>query len=133
MELLKPPRTPGIGFGRPVCHIMMGSYIAFRFEPRFGLGAAVAIFHDVLVTATAMVLMDMEFDLPIVAAFLTVIGYSVNDTVVVCDRIRENMRKMRRDTMARLSIVAVNKIAAERTIITSRYDLRWYFLEPCFS
>ena len=98
--------------------IMMGTYIAFRFEPRFGLGAAVAIFHDVLVTATAMVLMDMEFDLPIVAAFLTVIGYSVNDTVVVCDRIRENMRKMRRDTMATIINRSVNEMLS-RTIITS--------------
>lgn len=98
--------------------IMMGTYIAFRFEPRFGLGAAVAIFHDVFVTATAMLLMDMEFDLPIVAAFLTVIGYSVNDTVVVCDRIRENMRKMRRDTMATIINRSINEMLS-RTIITS--------------
>ncbi len=65
-----------------------------------------------------MVLMDMEFDLPIVAAFLTVIGYSVNDTVVVCDRIRENMRKMRRDTMATIINRSVNEMLS-RTIITS--------------
>ena len=98
--------------------LMMGTYIAFRFEPRFGLGAAVAIFHDVLVTATVMMLMDMEFDLPIVAAFLTVIGYSVNDTVVVCDRIRENMRKMRRDTMTTIINRSVNETLS-RTLITS--------------
>ena len=98
--------------------IMMGTYIAFRFEPRFGLGAAVAILHDVLVTATAMVAMNMEFDLPIVAAFLTVIGYSVNDTVVVCDRIRENMRKMRRDTMSTIINRSINEMLS-RTIITS--------------
>lgn len=98
--------------------VMMGGYIAFRFEPRFGLGAAIAIFHDVLITATAMMLVDMEFDLPIVAAFLTVIGYSVNDTVVVCDRIRENMRKMRRDSLATIINKSINEMLS-RTIITS--------------
>ena len=98
--------------------VMMGTYIAFRFEPRFGLGAAIALLHDVLITATAMLLMDMEFDLPIVAGFLTVIGYSVNDTVVVCDRIRENMRKMRRDTMATIINRSLNETLS-RTLITS--------------
>ena len=106
--------------------VMMGAYIAFRFEPRFGLGAAVAIFHDVLITATVMLLMDMEFDLPIVAAFLTVIGYSVNDTVVVCDRIRENMRKMRRDTMATIINRSINEMLS-RTIITSGTTLMVIF------
>ena len=75
---------------------MMGVYIAFRFELRFGVGAAVALIHDVLMTLGALSLANMEFDLTTVAALLTVVGFSVHDTVIVSDRIRENMRKMRR-------------------------------------
>lgn len=98
--------------------LVMGTYIAFRFQLGFGIGAAVALFHDVLITATALLLMDVEFDLPIVAAFLTVIGYSVNDTVVVCDRIRENQRKMRRETLATIIQRSINEMLS-RTLITS--------------
>ena len=98
--------------------LVMGTYIAFRFQLSFGIGAAVALFHDVLITATALLLMDVEFDLPIVAAFLTVIGYSVNDTVVVCDRIRENLRKMRRETLATIIQRSINEMLS-RTLITS--------------
>ncbi|MCE2485733.1 MAG: protein translocase subunit SecF [Desulfurellaceae bacterium] len=98
--------------------LVMGTYIAFRFQLSFGIGAAVALFHDVLITATALLLMDVEFDLPIVAAFLTVIGYSVNDTVVVCDRIRENQRKMRRETLATIIQRSINEMLS-RTLITS--------------
>ncbi len=98
--------------------VVMGTYIAFRFQLSFGIGAAVALFHDVLITATALLLMDVEFDLPIVAAFLTVIGYSVNDTVVVCDRIRENLRKMRRETLATIIQRSINEMLS-RTLITS--------------
>ena len=98
--------------------LVMGTYIAFRFQLSFGIGAAAALFHDVLITATALLLMDVEFDLPIVAAFLTVIGYSVNDTVVVCDRIRENQRKMRRETLATIIQRSINEMLS-RTLITS--------------
>lgn len=98
--------------------VVMGTYIAFRFQLSFGIGAAVALFHDVLITATALLLMDVEFDLPIVAAFLTVIGYSVNDTVVVCDRIRENLRKMRRETLATIIRRSINEMLS-RTLVTS--------------
>jgi preprotein translocase subunit SecF len=98
--------------------VMIGGYIAFRFEPRFGVGAAVALAHDVLIAAGALSLMNMEFDLTVVAALLTVIGFSVNDTVIVCDRIRENMRKMRRETLAAVINKSINETLS-RTIITS--------------
>jgi preprotein translocase subunit SecF len=98
--------------------VMMGVYLSFRFEPRFGLGAAIALIHDVLITASALSLMDMEFDLPVVAALLTVIGYSVNDTVIVCDRIRENRRKLRRETLAAIINRSINETLS-RTIITT--------------
>ena len=98
--------------------IMMGAYIAFRFEPRFGLGAATALLHDVLVTAGALSLLNYEFDLTIVAALLTVVGFSVNDTVIVCDRIRENMRKMRREGLRSIINKSINETLS-RTIITT--------------
>jgi preprotein translocase subunit SecF len=98
--------------------IMIGGYIAFRFEPRFGVGAAVALVHDVLIAAGVLSLMNMEFDLTVVAALLTVVGFSVNDTVIVCDRIRENMRKMRRETLAAVINRSINETLS-RTIITT--------------
>jgi preprotein translocase subunit SecF len=98
--------------------IMMGAYIAFRFEPRFGVGAALALLHDVLITAGVLSLTNTEFDLTIVAALLTVVGFSVNDTVIVCDRIRENMRKMRRETLTEIVNRSVNETLS-RTIITT--------------
>ena len=98
--------------------IMMGAYIWIRFELRFGLGAIVALIHDVLVTVGALVIAGFEFDLPIVAALLTIAGYSVNDTVVICDRIRENMRKRRRDSMETIIDVSINETLG-RTILTT--------------
>ena len=98
--------------------VMMGVYIAFRFEPRFGVGAAVALLHDVLITAGALSMTNMEFDLTVVAALLTVVGFSVNDTVIVCDRIRENMRKLRRDSLTAIINRSINETLS-RTIITT--------------
>jgi preprotein translocase subunit SecF len=98
--------------------LMMGVYIAFRFEPRFGLGAATALLHDVIITAGALSLLNYEFDLTTVAALLTVVGFSVNDTVIVCDRIRENMRKMRREGLASIINKSINETLS-RTIITT--------------
>ncbi len=74
-------------------------YITFRFEFRFGVGAVIALVHDVLITLTAFSLLNMEIDLTIVAAFLTIVGYSVNDTVIICDRIRENMGALRKEKL----------------------------------
>ncbi len=98
--------------------IMMGVYIWFRFEMRFGLGAVIALIHDVLVTVGALVLANYEFDLTIVAALLTIVGFSVNDTVVVCDRIRENMRKIRRETLESIVNTSINETLS-RTILTT--------------
>ena len=105
-----------------VATVMMGAYIWFRFELRFGLGAILALFHDVLITIGALVLANYEFDLPIVASLLTIAGYSVNDTVVVCDRIRENMRKHRRESMEKIINMSVNETLG-RTIITTATSL----------
>jgi preprotein translocase subunit SecF len=97
--------------------VMMGIYIAIRFDFRFGIGAAVAVLHDVLITLGAISITNMEFDLTTVAALLTVVGYSVNDTVVISDRIRENLRKMRRESLSTVMNVSINETLS-RTIIT---------------
>jgi preprotein translocase subunit SecF len=97
--------------------VMMGAYIWLRFEFRFGLGAVVSLIHDVLVTIGALLLANHEFDLTIVAALLTIVGYSVNDTVIVCDRIRENMRKIKRESLESIINTSINETLS-RTIIT---------------
>ncbi|HXG52141.1 MAG TPA: protein translocase subunit SecF [candidate division Zixibacteria bacterium] len=102
--------------------IMMGAYIWVRFELRFGLGAIIALVHDVLVTVGALLLANYEFDLTIIAALLTIVGFSVNDTVVVCDRIRENMRKIRRDTLENIINLSINETLS-RTILTTSTTL----------
>ncbi len=98
--------------------VMMGVYIWFRFELRFGVGAVIAVIHDVLVTIGALVLAQYEFDLTIVAALLTIVGFSVNDTVIVCDRIRENMRKSKRLGLEMVINTSINETLS-RTIITT--------------
>ncbi|GIW42804.1 MAG: protein-export membrane protein SecF [Candidatus Binatia bacterium] len=98
--------------------LMMGVYIWIRFELRFGIGAAVALFHDVLITIGALSLANYEFDLTIVAALLTVVGFSVNDTVIVSDRIRENLRKNRRDPLEKIINRSINETLS-RTILTT--------------
>jgi len=98
--------------------LVMGVYIALRFELRFGVGAAIALLHDVLMTFGALAIARMEFDLTTVAALLTVVGYSVHDTVIVSDRIRENMKKMRRESLATIMNISINETLS-RTLITS--------------
>ena len=101
-----------------VATVMMGIYIALRFDLRFGICAAVALLHDVLVTVGALSLAALEFDLTTVAALLTVVGFSVNDTVVISDRIRENLRLRRKDDLGTIINASVNETLS-RTIITS--------------
>jgi preprotein translocase subunit SecF len=98
--------------------IMMGVYIWFRFEFRFGIGAVIALIHDVLVTVGALMLANYEFDLTTIAALLTIVGFSVNDTVVICDRIRENMRKIKRETLEAIVNTSINE-SLSRTILTT--------------
>jgi preprotein translocase subunit SecF len=98
--------------------LMMGAYIWFRFQLRFGVGAAVALAHDVLITIGALSLFNYEFDLTVVAALLTVVGFSVNDTVIVSDRIRENLRKRPRDTLATIINSSINETLS-RTVLTT--------------
>jgi preprotein translocase subunit SecF len=93
-------------------------YIAFRFRWRFGIGSLVASLHDPIVAAGAISLFQIPFDLNVVAALLTILGYSVNDTVVIFDRIRERFRSMRKAEPAEVIDRAINETLA-RTIIVS--------------
>lgn len=93
-------------------------YIALRFRWRFGVGSLVASLHDPIVAVGAIALLGIPFDLNVVAALLTILGYSVNDTVVIFDRIRERFRSMRKATPAEVIDKAINETLA-RTIIVS--------------
>lgn len=96
----------------------MLAYIWYRFELRFGIGAMIAAFHDVLITLGLYALIGYEFNLPTIAAFLTLLGYSVNDTVVIFDRVRENMRRFRRVPLLEVMNQSLNQTLS-RTVLTS--------------
>jgi len=106
--------------------VMMGVYIWIRFASafgarfglHFGIGAVIALIHDVLVTVGALMLANYEFDLTVVAALLTIVGFPVNDTVVICDRIRENLRKIRRESLETIINTSINETLS-RTILTT--------------
>ncbi len=93
------------------------AYVWFRFEWQFAVGAVVALTHDVLVTAGIFSFFQFQFDLSTVAALLTILGYSVNDTVVVSDRIRENLRKFKKMELNELLNLSINETLS-RTILT---------------
>lgn len=93
------------------------AYVWFRFEWQFALGTIIALSHDVLVTAGIFALFHLDFDLSTVAALLTILGYSVNDTVVVSDRIRENLRKYKKMEINELLNLSINETLS-RTILT---------------
>jgi preprotein translocase subunit SecF len=92
-------------------------YIAFRFEWTYGAAAVIAVFHDVLVTLGFFSIFQWEVNLTVIAAFLTLVGASVNDTIVVFDRIRENRRLHRRDTLYKITNDSINQTLS-RTVIT---------------
>ena len=93
-------------------------YVGFRFSPRFAPGAVIALVHDVLTTCAVWILLGFEFDLQVVAALLTIIGYSINDTIVIYDRIRETMELHTKVDLADVINRSVN-VTLSRTILTS--------------
>ena len=98
--------------------LMIAIYVSVRFEWQYGIGAAIATGHDVLVTAGLFSVLQLDFSLTSIAALLTLAGYSINDTVVVFDRIRENRRKYKRMKLADLINLSTNQMLT-RTILTS--------------
>jgi preprotein translocase subunit SecF len=93
-------------------------YISWRFEFKFAIGAIIALIHDVLITLGIFSLLDKEISLVVIAAFLTIVGYSLNDTIVVFDRIRENFNLRRRESYETMIDISINE-SLSRTIITS--------------
>lgn len=106
--------------GLAVLYSLMGIlvYVALRFEYRFSLGAVAALVHDVVITLGVFAFFGVEFDLTVLAAILAVIGYSLNDTIVVFDRIRENFRKMRKGSPEQIMNASINQTLS-RTLMTS--------------
>ena len=93
-------------------------YIGFRFEFLYGIGAIFALIHDVIITVGIFSLMQLEFDLSVLSAILAVIGYSLNDTIVVFDRIRENTRTIRESSFMKILNISINQ-TLNRTVVTS--------------
>ncbi len=93
-------------------------YVGFRFRFSFAVGAIIAVVHDILVTLSLLTFFGFDLSLNVVAAMLTITGYSVNDSIVVFDRVRENLRRMRRDAFDKLVNASINQTLS-RTIITS--------------
>ncbi len=101
-----------------VALILILIYIAFRFDFYYAIGAVVALLHDILVTLGVFSLLNLEINLEIIAAFLTIVGYSLNDTIVVFDRIREYIKALSREKLENIVNTALNGTLS-RTIITS--------------
>ena len=93
-------------------------YISIRFEFRFAVGAVIALFHDVLITLGIFSAFDFVITMPVIAAFLTIVGYSLNDTIVVYDRIRENRFSIRNKSLSEIINISINQ-SLSRTVITS--------------
>jgi preprotein translocase subunit SecF len=94
-------------------------YVAFRFrQVSYGLGGIVALIHDIIITFGAISIFDLEFSLPLLAVILTIIGFSINDTIVIFDRVRENIKKMRKEKLDTIFNVSINETLG-RTILTS--------------
>lgn len=106
--------------GLAMIYVLIGIliYIALRFQWRFSVGAVIALVHDLMITFGFLSLFQVEFDLTVVAAILAVLGYSLNDTIVVFDRIRENFRSLRKETPKEVINTSVNQTLS-RTIMTS--------------
>ncbi len=106
--------------GLAVIYALIGIliYVALRFEYRFAFGSVIALIHDVAITLGLFSLLQIEFDLPVLAAVLAVIGYSLNDTIVIFDRIRENFRKVRKGTTVDVLNRSLNETMS-RTLVTS--------------
>lgn len=106
------------GLGLMFALIVVMAYVALRFQYKFSFGAVVALIHDVIITLGVFSILQLDFDLTVLAALLAVIGYSLNDTIVVSDRIRENFRKMRKGS----PLDVINESLSQtlgRTLVTS--------------
>ena len=106
------------GLGMLLALFMIMVYVTFRFQLKFSIGAVAALVHDVIIVLGFFAVLRLEFDLTVLAAILAVIGYSLNDTIVVSDRIRENFRKLRKETPIEVMNISLTQTLS-RTIVTS--------------
>ena len=102
--------------------VAMLLYIGFRFEPVYGVGATIAVIHDVLLALGLVSIFNFEISLYVIAAFLTLVGYSVNDTIVIFDRVRENRKLVRRSSLREIINLSINQ-TLRRTVLTSTLTL----------
>ncbi|HEY6130888.1 MAG TPA: protein translocase subunit SecF [Halioglobus sp.] len=110
------------GLGMLLSLLLVTLYVAFRFQLKFAVGAVAALVHDVIITLGFFSLTGMEFNLNVLAAIMAIIGYSINDTIVVFDRIRENFRKLRRVEPAEVMNISITE-TLDRTLVTSGITL----------
>jgi len=103
-----------------VAMLLMGIYIWYRFDFRFGTASVISIFHDVLITIGALILTNREFTIVVVGALLTIVGYSINDTIVISDRVRENRKKLRGIPFVDLINTSINETFS-RTVLTGSF------------
>lgn len=106
------------GLGMVVALLIVMGYVAFRFQYKFSVGAVVALIHDVIIVLGVFSLLHLDFDLTVLAAILAVVGYSLNDTIVVSDRIRENFRKIRQSNSIEIVNISLSETLG-RTLVTS--------------
>ncbi len=99
---------------------LMAIYIWFRFDFRFGVCSTFALFHNIIITVGALVLTGREFTIPVVGGLLTVLGYSINDTIVVSDRVRENLKKLRTKPLIEIINTSINETLS-RTVLTGLF------------
>ena len=111
-------RRAGLAIGLSFLGMLV--YIAIRFKPIYGVAAVVALFHDVTITLGLFALTQKEISLTVIAALLTLVGYSVNDTIVIFDRVRENLRLMRKESLFNILNLSINQTLS-RTIMTSGF------------
>lgn len=108
-----------------IATIAMLIYIAFRFEFKFGLAAIVALVHDILITLGVYAIFEIPLDTPFIAAVLTIVGYSINDTIVIFDRIRENRRKMRGKGIDEITNISITQTMSRsiNTVLTTLFTI----------
>jgi preprotein translocase subunit SecF len=102
--------------------ILVAAYVAVRFQYKFAVGAIISLFHDVVIAVGAFALFQWDFDLNVLAAVLAIVGYSINDTIVVFDRIRENFRKLRKSSVIEIMNISITE-TLDRTLATSGITL----------
>jgi preprotein translocase subunit SecF len=111
-------RRAGLAVGLSFLGMLV--YVAFRFKPIYGVAAVLALIHDVTITVGLFALTQKEISLTVIAALLTLVGYSVNDTIVIFDRVRENLRSMRKESLFTVLNTSINQTLS-RTIMTSGF------------